>query len=41
MIDSPATFAEGDDEMDEEEEVAEDFTISHPERAFELEDETT
>ena len=41
MIDSPTTFTEGDDKMDEEEEVAEDFTMSHLEREFELEDETT
>ena len=41
MIDSPATFEEGDDEVDEEKEVAEEFTMSRSEREFELEDETT
>ena len=41
MIDSPATFEEADDEMDEEKGVAKEFTMSHSEREFELEDETT
>ena len=30
-----------DDEVHEEKEVAEEFTMSHSEREFELEDETT
>ena len=41
MIDSPTTFDEGDVEIDEEEEVSEEFIklLDHSEREFALNDE--